>query len=166
MITDTHDNNICSQKLNRKRTIFNSCTFSKTLAFNIVHLKHFRRQPRMFGDWKFDHSTVILSMSKLHENGKDSSFIRIWKRLSVDAPSHVVPSLLVFSPERPLSTDYIYTFHVLQLLVTVWLLERWMTDRRTHRHMDTQTGPILYPRPLTPEGMSFFRSPRPGSCRK
>ena len=33
MITDTHDNNICAQKLNLNRTFFNQCTISWTLAF-------------------------------------------------------------------------------------------------------------------------------------
>ncbi len=33
MITDTHDNNIYAQKLNRNRTFFNRCMFSQRLAF-------------------------------------------------------------------------------------------------------------------------------------
>ena len=32
-LTDTHDSNICAQKLNRNRTFFNFCTFSWTLDF-------------------------------------------------------------------------------------------------------------------------------------
>ena len=39
MITDTHDNNICAQKLNRNRTFFNHCTFSWTLAFKVLNIE-------------------------------------------------------------------------------------------------------------------------------
>ncbi len=37
MITDTHDNDICAQKLNRNRTFFNRCTISWTQGFKAVH---------------------------------------------------------------------------------------------------------------------------------
>ncbi len=33
MITDTHDNNICAEKVNCNRKFFNRCTFSWTIAF-------------------------------------------------------------------------------------------------------------------------------------
>ncbi len=45
--------------------------------------------------------------------------IEQWKRLSVYTPSSVVPSLLVFLNERPLTTHYKYTFHALHV-VTPW----------------------------------------------
>ncbi len=37
--TDTHDNNICAQKLNHNRTFFNPCTISWTLDFNSTIVK-------------------------------------------------------------------------------------------------------------------------------
>ena len=41
MITDTHDNNICAQKLNRNRTFFNRSTISQTLDFKrLIDNKH------------------------------------------------------------------------------------------------------------------------------
>ncbi len=36
---DTHDNNICAQKLNRNRIFFNRCRFSWTLAFNDLNAR-------------------------------------------------------------------------------------------------------------------------------
>ncbi len=154
-----------------------------------------------------------------------TNLIQKWKRLSVDAPSRVVPSLLVFLPERPLSmytthtppkeltdimtshcdvmtsrrdtTCHDMTWHVMtkwsaqvnrsetpESYFSTWRpwpltydldpqtrsrycqdtpsyqlsrpyverISRESVNRRTDTQMDRQTGPILYPRPLTREG--------------
>ncbi len=103
-----------------------------------------------------------------------ASSVRQWKRRSVGVPSHDVPSLPVF---LPISRQRMSRRHA-GLYVKRFSHES--AHRQTHTH--TQTGPILYPRPLTREGMinwkllSFHRSswknlgwwiaPRMGACNQ
>ncbi len=47
------------------------------------------------------------------------------------------------------------SFVTLGQMVQSW--ERWLTDTHTHTHTHRQTGPILYPRPLTREGTMYFK---------
>ncbi len=69
-----------------------------------------------------------------------------WKRRSVGAPSRDVPSLSLFQTKSPSNS------HFTSVGQTVYPWESWITDRRTDAQTHTQTGPILYPRPLTREG--------------
>ncbi len=51
MITDTHENNIYAQKLNRNRKFFNRCTFSQRLAFNMgSKVFHRNKDPKAIVD--------------------------------------------------------------------------------------------------------------------
>ncbi len=90
----------------------------------------------------------------LHDN-----LINYWKRLSVDAPSRDVPFMSVFWPKnrQGMSRLHAVTSHdvMTSCCNVTWCQVSWQNDRQTHTHR--QTGPILYPRLLTREGIKHFQ---------
>ncbi len=98
--------------------------------------------------WQLCHGNTGLLFLRLHHQKVGKSHFFNVATLTFDLRPWPSNSSKILSRSIPTSN-----FRSLSQTVQPW--ERWITDRHTNTQTHRQTGPILYPRPLTREGIIY-----------